>query len=71
MPRSIARDPTLIDDSAQDREQFGNPVKFVDHHELAGLCTQERIGILEPTPIHGSFEIQIDGGSFMNSRMFS
>ncbi len=38
-------------------------MNLVDHHEFAGLCTQERVRVLEPTSIDGALEIQVDAGS--------
>ena len=50
----------VVDDAAEDLEERRCPVDLVDHDELAGLSSQEGIGIVQPAPIGGSLEVEVE-----------
>ena len=51
--------PSVIDDAAQNLEQPGSAMDFIDDHELAVLRAQVAVGVVEASAVGGALKIEI------------
>jgi len=60
MTGTIARTTPIVDDTPQRFKKCRGTVNLVDDDEFAGLRTQIRVRIIEPTPVGRAFQIEVD-----------